>query len=373
MRILLTPLLFTGSLLAQYPGLSLPPSGNHQRVQRGQAIGPIQVTIDYSGPSVHAPDGSDRHGHIWGELVPYGMVDHGTVTDTPMPWRAGANENTVFAASGDVTIEGQPLPAGRYGIHMIPGKDQWTIIFSKNAGAWGSFSYLPAEDALRVTVKPHAHPYQELLTYEFTTRKPTEAVAELQWEDLAVPFTIQVLNADDVYISRLNQELTSVPGFSWQGYQRAAQFCLDQNTHLEQGLRWAEDSISQPGVGQANFTTLRTKAELLSRMGRETEAAATLETTLKLRTTTPLDIYQYGRKLLVDKKVDEALTIFRQNASRFPDEWPTQLGLARGYSAKGDLRQAIEHARKAIAQAPNPQNKQALEALVKSLEAGKPI
>jgi tetratricopeptide (TPR) repeat protein len=226
---------------------------------------------------------------------------------------------------------------------------------------------------LRVTVKPHAHPSQELLTYEFTSRKPTEAVAELQWEELAVPFTIQVPNADDLYISHLNQELTSVPGFFWQGYQRAARFCLDKNTHLEQGLRWAEDSISQPGVGQANFITLSTKAELLSKMGRETEATGTIQTGLKLRTTTPLDIYQCGRKLLGDKKVDEAMTVFQYNASRFGGEWPVDLGLARGYSAKGDLKQALEHARKAVAQAPNPQNKQALEGMVKSLEAGKPI
>jgi predicted Zn-dependent protease len=108
-------------------------------------------------------------------------------------------------------------------------------------------------------------------------------------------------------------------------------------------------------------------------MGRETEAAATIQTALKLRTTSPLDIYQYGRKLLVDKKVDEAMTIFQYNASRFGDEWPVDVGLARGYSAKGDLKQALEHARKAVAQAPNPQNKQAIEGLVKSLEAGKPI
>ena len=373
MRILLSTLVFAGSLMAQYPGLSLPPNGDQQRAQTGQAIGPIQVSIDYSGPSVHAPDGTDRRGQIWGKLVPYGMVDHGTVTDTPMPWRAGANENTVFAVSGNVTIEGKPLPAGRYGLHMIPGKEQWTIIFSKNAGAWGSFSYDPAEDALRVTVTPHAHPYRELLTYEFTTRKPTEAVAELQWEELAVPFTIQVPNANDLYISLLIEELTSVPGFTWQGYQRAASFCLQQNTHLDQGLKWAEDSISQPGVGQANFTTLRTKAEILSKLGRKAEAAATMQTALKLRTATPLEIYQYGRQLLTDKKLEEAMTIFRYNASRFGDEWPTHVGLARGYSALGDLKQALEHAREAVSQAPDPQNKQAMEAIVKSLEAGKAI
>jgi hypothetical protein len=105
----------------------------------------------------------------------------------PDPWRAGANENTVFTASDDVMIEGKLLPAGRCGLHMIPGKEQWTLIFSKNAGSWGSFTYDDSADALRVVVKPHAHEYREYLSYEFPVRKPAEAVAELQWEELAVP------------------------------------------------------------------------------------------------------------------------------------------------------------------------------------------
>ncbi len=83
-------------------------------------------------------------------------------------------------------IEGKTLPAGRYGFHVIPGADEWTLIFSRNSTSWGSFFYEESEDALRVKVKPRKHDYREWLTYEFTTRRPSEATVELQWEDLAV-------------------------------------------------------------------------------------------------------------------------------------------------------------------------------------------
>ncbi len=167
------------------PGLTIPPSGNNQRASVTQQIGPVRITIDYSSPAVHGPDGKDRRGQIWGKLVPYGLTDLGYGNGKPGPWRAGANENTVFKVSDNVSIEGKPLPAGRYGLHMIPGPEEWVVIFSKDSNAWGSFYYDAADDALRVTVKPHKHEYREWLTYEFPTRRPAEAVAELQWEELA--------------------------------------------------------------------------------------------------------------------------------------------------------------------------------------------
>jgi hypothetical protein len=368
------PLTFAAGLSAQYPGLSLPPSGNNQKAEVAQYIGPVHIRIEYSSPAVHTADGKDRRGQIWGKLVPYGMADLGPFGNgKPDPWRAGANENTVFTASDDVMIEGKPLAAGRYGLHMIPGKEEWTVIFSKNASAWGSFSYDESADVLRVVVKPHAHGYREYLSYEFPIRKPAEAVAELQWEELAVPWTIRVANSDELYIARLRQELTSVPGFSWQGFQSAAQYCMQENTHLDQGLKWAEDSINKPFVGEANFTTLSTKAQILSKLGRDPEAKAIMDTAMKLPSATPMAIHQYGRQLLAAKKVDEAIAVFEYNASRNGDQWPVHVGLARGYAAKGDVKQALEHAKKALVQAPDPLNKQALQALVKTLESEQSI
>jgi tetratricopeptide (TPR) repeat protein len=365
---------FAGALMAQFPGLTLPTSGNNQMAAVTQYLGPVHITIEYSSPAVHTADGKDRRGQIWGKLVPYGMSDLGPFGNgKPDPWRAGANENTVFTTSDDVMIEGKPLPAGRYGLHMIPGKDEWTIIFSKNSNAWGSFSYDESADALRIAVKPHPHEYREYLAYEFPVRKPAEAVAELQWEELAVPWTIKVANADDIYISRLRQELTSVPGFTWQGFDNAAQYCLQANTHLDQGLKWAEDAVSKPFIGEANFTTLSTKAQILAKLGREPEAKSIMDTAIKLPSATPMAIHQYGRQLLAAKKVDEALTVFQYNATRNGDQWPVHVGLARGYAAKGDAKQALEHAKKALPQAPDSLNKQSLEAMIKALESGQSV
>jgi predicted Zn-dependent protease len=314
----------------------------------------------------------DRRGAIWGKLVPYGMKDLGS--GKPSPWRAGANENTVLEVSNDVTVEGKPLAAGRYGLHMIPGPDEWTLILNKNSQAWGSFKYDDADDALRVVVKPHKHEYREWLTYEFTTRKPMQAVAELQWEELAVPFTIGAPSANDIYVSRLQQELTGAAGFAPAGYVAAAQFCAQHDTHLDLGLKWAEYAINPPGGGgETSFTTLSTKSQILSKLGREPEAKTVMQTAMNLPTTTPLEIHLVGRQLLAQKKVDEAMAVFEFNAKRNGDQWPVHVGLARGYSAKGDTKKALEHAKLALPQAPDALNKQSLSDMVKALEAGQSI
>ena len=364
------PFVLAGALSAQVAGLTLPPSGNNQKASVIQYIGPVRITVEYSSPAVHGPDGKDRRGQIWGKLVPYGLTTTSFGNGKPDPWRAGANENTVFAVSDNVTIEGQPLPAGRYGLHMIPGEESWTVIFSKDAGAWGSFFYDASHDALRVTVKPHKNDYREWLTYDFTTRRPEEATVELQWEDLAVPWNVKVPNITDIYISRLREELTTVPGFSYQAYLAAAQYCLKVGKNLDQALEWADAAIGMPFVGEENFKTLSLKAQVLTKLGRETEAKPVMETALHSPTATPLDIHLYGRQLLNEKKTSEAMQIFQYNAERNGDAWPVHVGLARGYAAMGDAKQALEHAKKALPQAPDDLNRKTLEAMIEALTKG---
>lgn len=366
-------LALAGGAVAQYPGLTLPPSGNNQKAAVTQYLGPVKVTIEYSSPAVHGPGGVDRRGQIWGKLVPFGMTNLGFGTAKVGPWRAGANENTVFGVSDPVTIEGQILPAGRYGLHMIAGPEKWTVIFSRNSEAWGSFFYDPNEDALRVDVTPRKHDYREWLTYEFTTRKPDEATAELQWEELAVPWTIKVPNANEIFFTHLRHELTSVPGFSPEGYDAGAQYLLQSGTHLNEALKWADAAIHMPFVGQSNFNTLNLKAQVLSKLGRDDEAQALMVTALKMPGTTPVQLHQYGRQLLDRKKNADALKIFQLNAERNGDVWPIHAGLARGYAAVGDNAKALEHARIALTQAPDPQNKANFEAMIQSLAQGKSL
>lgn len=338
-----------------------------------QFIGPVKVTIDYSSPSVHGPGGAnDRRGQIWGKLVPYGMTDLGFLGGKPSPWRGGANENTVFTVSDPVTIGGQSLAAGQYGLHLIAGPDEWTVIFSKNSSAWGSFFYDESQDALRVKVKPAKHEYREWLTYEFTTRRPAEATAELQWEDLAVPFNMKVDNVNEIYVTKLRQELTGAGGFNPQAYDAAAQFCVQAGTHLEDALNWADLAIKMPNAGQTNFDTLNTKALVLSKMSRDAEAQTIMQTAVHHPTATSTQIHQYGRQLLGAKKNREALEVFKLNAERNGDAWPVNVGLARAYMALGDYKKAAEYAQKAVAQAPDPVNKKNLEAMAQRLAEGKP-
>jgi hypothetical protein len=142
------------------------------------------VTIDYSRPGV-------KGRKIWSGLVPYGLAPGNADSgNKPFPWRAGANENTTIEFNKDLLIEGKLLPAGKYGIHMIPSEKDWIIIFSKDNSAWGSFTYDQAKDALRVTVTPVKAPFQEWLVYGFDDLAGTSATAFLHWEQLKVPFKI---------------------------------------------------------------------------------------------------------------------------------------------------------------------------------------
>lgn len=364
----------TGPAFAQFGGITIPPSGDNQHSIVFQYIGPVKLSIDYSSPNVHAPDGTDRRGKIWGTLVPYGMTNLGFGTcGDQCPWRGGANENTVFTTSNDIMVQGKPLKAGSYGLHFIPGETEWTIIFSKNYTSWGSFTYDVKEDALRVTAKPAKSDYNEWLTYEFVDRDTDKATVALKWEDLQLPFTVNVTNISDVYVEKISDELRNSAGFTWQNWDQAAQYCLQSKTHLDQGLIWAEGAVSFPFIGQENFTTLLTLSQLQAANGKQAESQKTLDKALNHVTASPIDLHTYARSLQTQKKTQEANQIFALNAKRFPNQWPTEVGLARMYSAQGNYKEAIKHAQIALKQAPDALNKTNLENMIKTLQEGKDV
>lgn len=154
-----------------------------------QTIGTgTKITINYHRPGVRGRDvwNDKSENERVGALVPK--------NGDPRPWRAGANQNTKFTVSTDVTIEGEKLAAGEYGLFMIPPDDimdEWIVVFSNNSSAWGSFSYKKEEDALRVTVQPVEAPHQEWLMYGFDDLKPYGATAYLHWEKVKAPFRVE--------------------------------------------------------------------------------------------------------------------------------------------------------------------------------------
>ncbi len=352
--------------------ITQPPSGDNQHATVSQNMGMVKVTIDYNSPDVHGPQGEDRTGHIWGELVHFGFIDQGFGQSKAAPWRAGSNENTVITFSHDVKIGGKDMKAGTYGLFLEVEKEGiWTWIFSKNSTSWGSYFYDAKEDVLRVQTTAVDAPYTEWLTYGFDDRGPASTTAYLQWEKKRVPMKIEVSNINELYVAEMRKELRNYPGFSYQNWVSAAQFCVQNKIHLEEALTWAEIAISTPFVGEENFSTLQTKSMVLDALGRGAEAETVMDKAIKHPTANIQSIHQYGRTLLTAGKNQKALDVFKLNRQMHPkDMFTTSVGLARGYAAMGDKKNALKNWEVAIKNLPEDQkgNLKSYEAEVAKLK-----
>jgi hypothetical protein len=314
--------------------------------QRGtvtQRIGLTDVTIVYHSPLVGGRE-------IFGKTVPYGQT-----------WRSGANENTTITFSDDVTVEGKALAAGTYGLHTIPSADQWTIIFSKNSTSWGSFSYDEKEDALRVNVKPRAAEFRESLAYTFDDIKPDSASATLRWEKIAVPMQITT-DVKTQVLASIKKQLRNTGGFTWGGYDEAANWCLDNNYNLEEALKWEDTSIQN----EERFENWETKSRILDAMGKKDDAAKALATALDKANA--IQMYVYARGLQRQGNLKRAFELYPQVPKKDAQHWIGHLAMARVDSNNGDFTGAAREMTQAIAGAPAA-NKPFLDPLLKKLEA----
>ena len=356
----------TITIQSLFSQLTTTPSGGNKKAWVGEQVGLTNVSIQYDRPGVKG-----REGKIWGELVHTGFTDQGFGSSKSAPWRAGANENTTISFSTDVKIEGKDLPAGTYGLFVAYDPNESTIIFSKNNTSWGSYFYDEKEDALRVKVKPSPTDKSvEWMKFEFTNQTENSATVNLMWEKLSIPFKIETdLIKHQLQVFR--NELRNRKGFVWESWDQAAQWSLQRNVNLEEALKWA-DTASGPLFGGNNrFQPFATKAQILQKMGKNAEADAVMKTALPLATMQ--ELHQYGRQLIALKKNKEALEVFKMNATKNPNQFTTQVGLVRGYSANGDYKNALKIAKAALPIAPDPRNKTNLETMIKKLEEGKDV
>ena len=349
----LFPVLFFLLVATQVSHAQLTVPQASPRARLMQTIGLTEVTIDYSRPNVLLKE-EDRTGAIWGKLVPWEMTPN-QMTGKFYPWRAGANENTVFTFSSEVSIEGKPLPAGSYSYHIIPHENgEATLIFNRDDHQWGSFNYDEGQDALRVKITMAEGEPTHLLTYRFTEVSENAAVCELAWEKKRFPFSIEV-NTHQITLEHMREELAQSKGFVWQSLNSAAKYCLDNEVDLEQGMEWIDRGILYFG---GNFTMYNTKAQLLEKMDKEKEAKTVKEKALAVGTIR--EIYGYGSSLVSSDKTEEGFEIMKKNYDKFyslgyvdaVDECLVNLGLASAYAAKKDMKMALKYGNIGVEKAP---------------------
>ena len=310
--------------------LTLPQAS--QQAMVSQRVGLTDITVNYHRPAVNGRE-------VWGALVPYNQV-----------WRAGANENTTISFSTEVMVENNKVAAGTYGLHMIPTKNSWTVIFSKDNAAWGSFFYNQANDAVRFTVNPVTSNFQEWLSYSFDELSAKSTTLNLKWEKFSIPIKIEV-DVNTTVIANMEKELTGISGFFWQGWNQIATYNLTNNFDLDKGLQRVDRSI---GINK-NLTNLMTKSLLLQSLGKLDESEKIKKEAFALPSNDEAQMNTLGYQLMGIGKTDDALKVFEKNTVDYPNSWNVWDSYAEGLLTKGDNVKAKQLYEKALNMAPDNQ------------------
>lgn len=314
-----------------------------QKAVVSQTVGLTDITVEYHRPAVKGRE-------IWGKIVPFNKV-----------WRAGANDNTTIEFTSDVTISGNLVPAGKYGVHIIPTEKEWTIILSKNYWSWGSFFYREKDDQLRFKVIPEACSFTEYMEFSFPVVTANSATLKLSWEKLSISFPIEV-DVHNVVLASFRKQLDHLPGFGWQAWNQAASYCLRNKINSDEGLQWVDKSI---GINK-NFTNLQTKAGLLELKGDKSGAEKLIKEALAIAT--EAEINTLGYQYLQSGNVQKAIEIFQMNVKNHPSSWNVYDSLAEAYLTAGDKKSAKENYQKAYDMVTDEAQKQRIKDILEGIK-----
>ena len=368
LRSLILLLLVTVSAANIYSQALRLPQSTNLSCSIGRRLGVTDIHIKYNSPGVKG-----REGKIFGtDVVPYGYTVLGFGSNMASPWRAGADECTVIHFSTDVTINGKKLPAGKYAFFIEVQPDSSTLIFNKNTEAWGSYFYRKELDVLHVTTvqKKNQPALQERLAYNFSNQTNNSVLITLDWERWSFPIQVEV-DFKATVLEDIRRQMSGAIGFDPTSLEAAAQWCVENDINYEEALNWINSATNPQLGGRTTFPALSTKARILKKLGKEKEAAEMMNAAIE--NATVVELHGYGRQLLNEKKLTEALTIFQKNYDKHKGAWPTNAGMMRIYSAMGDYKKALQFAKAALPQSPDEQTKKFLETAIKNLSEGKPL
>jgi tetratricopeptide (TPR) repeat protein len=334
----------------------------------GKKIASTEIAIHYSAPGVKG-----REGKIYGTtVVPYGYEVLGFGSSVPSPWRAGADEATTMSFSTDVSINGKKLPAGKYAFFIEVHEDSSVLIFNKNTKEWGSYFYRKEMDVLHVSTvqKKNLSNLQERLVYNFANQTDRSVDISLNWERWSFPIKIEI-DLKNTVLENIREQMSGAIGFDPGSLEAAAGWCVANDTNYNEALNWINSATDPRLGGVRSFNALSIKSNILKKLGNDKEAADMMKAAVE--NASAQELHNYGRQLMNEKKLSEAFEIFQKNFTKNKGAWPTNAGMMRIYSAMGNYKKALEHAKAALPQAQDEPTKKFLESAIKTLEMGKPL
>ena len=226
-----------------------------------QRVGLTDISIEYSRPGV-------RGRTIFGDLVPFGKT-----------WRTGANSNTKVTFSSDVSIDGQTLNAGSYGLYTVPNENSWEIIFyseSDNSGVPRDWD--DTKIVAKTSVEVYSMPMNvETFTITFDDVSGTSAVIGLLWEKTYVGIKLEV-PTDKLVSETIDAVMAASPEAG--DYYNAAIYYRQQDIDIKKANEWMEKAMSL--TEKPAFWQLRQQSLIYAKMGETEKAIAIAEKSLEL-------------------------------------------------------------------------------------------
>lgn len=219
-----------------------------------EKVGTANLTITYHRPGVKGRD-------VWGGLVPFGEV-----------WRMGANDATTLELSHDGKVAGKPLPAGKYALFALPGKETWRILVNSQADQWGAYFRDPKKDVLAFDVTPEAGPHQEWLEFRVFPETRERVRVEMAWEKLRVAFPVE-FDVSGIVWKAFDAALAAEKDAGWTAHFQAAKYAFQSGERREKATEWLDLAMSR---GQS-FWMDELKGDLLAGEGKYAEAVPHLE------------------------------------------------------------------------------------------------
>jgi hypothetical protein len=258
--------------VSAYCQINTPPVSPGQTIH--QAFGLAAIDLSYSRPGI-------KGRKIFGDLVPYGKV-----------WRTGANGATTLTFGDDVIIGETKIAPGKYGLVTIPGKDEWTIIITKQTDITNPAAYKPENDVVKIMAKPATIGHAvETFTMQFDDIMPTSCTLWMTWENTAVPLRIKT----DIDAKVMAQIDTAIVGKN-PPYYAAAGYYFGAGKDLAKAEGWAKKATEANPDAYFMFYLL---AEIQEKLGKKAEAIATANKSIELAKKAPnADYVALNEKLI---------------------------------------------------------------------------
>jgi hypothetical protein len=258
--------------------LKTPAPSTTQTIKQDFGLGTIELS--YSRPNM-------KGRKIYGDLVPFGNV-----------WRTGANQATTLTFSDEVLIGGTKVPAGKYGLLTIPGKDNWMVIVTKQTDVTSPAAYKQENDVVRVNVKPIAIPGGvsfETFSMQFQNVKPTSTELNMIWDNtmVALPITTDVEK-------KVMAQIDNLMNKDNRPYFNAAMYYMDNGKDMNQALTWLDKALEQ---NPKAFWVHHQRANALAKQGKKAEARIAANKSIELAREAKNDDYvKLNETLLISLK-----------------------------------------------------------------------